>query len=181
MKDEIQDGVPVVGLEPSCTAVFRDELKGLFPQRFDAKRLARQTYLLPEFIHACPEPFESLLKRGEKSEKSRGRLLLHVHCHQHAIMGAKADIAVLKRLGFDVEHLDSGCCGMAGSFGFEREHYQISKQIGEQVLIPAVKAAGADVPVVTNGFSCREQIEQLADRKPIHFAQLLRDLCLGDG
>jgi Fe-S oxidoreductase len=179
LADEITRGTPVIGLEPSCTAVFRDELKNLFPNRYDARRLSSQTYLLPEFLAEYPERFNSVLDRATRPEGTRGKATLHVHCHQHAVMGAKSDIKILERLGFDVEHLDSGCCGMAGSFGFEKDHFEISKQIGERVLLPAVRNLAKDALLVTNGFSCREQIEQLGKRRPTHFAELLRDVCLG--
>jgi FAD/FMN-containing dehydrogenase/Fe-S oxidoreductase len=183
MKEVISEGVPVVGLEPSCTAVFRDELKGLFPHRYDAERLRLQTYLLPEFITEFPEHFDRLIERAKNrapaSASPQGqKLLLHVHCHQHAVIGATSDIKVLARLGFDVERLDSGCCGMAGSFGFEKEHVEISKQIAERVLAPAVRAAPEDTLIVTNGFSCREQIEQVAGRRPLHIAELLHRVCV---
>jgi FAD/FMN-containing dehydrogenase/Fe-S oxidoreductase len=180
MAEEIQLGIPVVGIEPSCTAVFRDELKGLFPNHYNASRLSAQTYLLPEFMVEYPSRFDQLLKRGAqgKEKYARGELLLHEHCHQHAVIGSKPDIEILSKLGFKVQHLDSGCCGMAGSFGFERDHYEVSKKCAERVLIPSVTATALSTPVVTNGFSCREQIVQLAGRTPTHFAELIRDICL---
>lgn len=180
LRDDIAEGVPVIGLEPSCTAVFRDELKGLFPNRYDAQRLSTQTYLVSEFMTEYPDRFEGLLypQGADRESGWRGPLVLHVHCHQHAVMGAKSDISVLEKLGFDVRHIDSGCCGMAGSFGFEKDHYEISKSAGERVLLPTVRAMRPEVPLVTNGFSCREQIEQLAGRTPRHIVQLVRDICL---
>ena len=100
--------------------------------------------------------------------------MVHVHCNQHAVLGHKSDEELLSSLGLDFQVLDSGCCGMAGSFGFEREHYQVSQAAAERVLLPAVRAAAPDQLVITNGFSCREQIGQGSHRQPLHLAQVLQ-------
>jgi Fe-S oxidoreductase len=166
LRPEIEAGVPIVGLEPSCVAVFRDELTGLFPHEEDAIRLSRQTYMLSEFLqqHAADFPLPKL----------DGRAIVHGHCHHKAIMGMDAEVAVLKRLGIDFTVLDDGCCGMAGAFGFEAEHYDVSKRVGERVLLPAVRNAAPETLIVTDGFSCREQIAQLTPRRAIHLSELLQ-------
>jgi Fe-S oxidoreductase len=145
----IRAGVPVVGLEPSCVAAFRDELVNLFPHDDDARRLSEQTLLLSEFL-----------------ERQR---------YQPAPLPTRmdAEVALLKRMGVDFDQLDSGCCGMAGSFGFGADHYEVSQRIGERVLLPAVRAADDGTVIVTDGFSCREQIEQATDRRAAHIAELL--------
>ena len=167
LKDDIRAGTPIVGLEPSCVAVFRDELTNLFPEDEDAQRLSRQTLLLSEFL-ARESAHVSL-------PRLRGKAIIHGHCHEKAILQLGDTKKVLGDLGLDVEVIDSGCCGMAGSFGFEAgEHYDVSMKVGEQVLLPAVREAPEDVWIVTNGFSCREQIAQATGRQALHFAQVLR-------
>lgn len=160
---EIAAGVPLVGLEPSCVAVFRDELPGLFPGDEPARRLAAQTFTLAEF----------LLERGWEPPRRAGEALVHGHCHHHAVMGLGADRALLEQTGLDFHLLDAGCCGMAGAFGFEAEHYEISLAIGERVLLPAVRRAAAGTPIVADGFSCRQQIVQTTSRRALHLAELL--------
>ncbi len=159
----IRAGVPIVGLEPSCVAAFRDELVNLFPHNDDARRLSEQTFLLWEF----------LARQRYQPPPLSGRALVHGHCHHHAALGFDAEIATLRRLGLDFDVLDSGCCGMAGSFGFGADHYEVSQRIGERMLLPAVRAAEPDTYIVTDGFSCREQIEQGTDRRVTHLAELL--------
>ncbi len=165
LRADLRAGVPLVGLEPSCVAVFRDELLNLLPGDPDARRLSEQTFLLSEFI-------EREMPGREWPQLAR-RAVVHGHCHQKALMKMTAEEKVLRRLGLDFEPLDSGCCGMAGPFGFEAEHYDVSIQCGERVLLPAVRAASADTLIVTNGFSCREQIEQTTGRRTYHLAELL--------
>jgi Fe-S oxidoreductase len=163
---DIDAGTPVVGLEPSCVAVFRDELLRFFPDDPTARRLSQQTFLLSEFLeqqHALPDL------------RLTGRALVHPHCHHRAVLRLDDEVAVLRRLGLDSTVLDSGCCGMAGAFGFERDHYDVSIQLGERVLLPAVRAAAADDYVVVNGFSCREQVQQTTGRRVWHLAQVLRE------
>lgn len=163
MRKEIRAGIPMVGLEPSCVAVFRDELNRLFPFDEDAKRLSAQTKTLSEFM----------LKTDFKFRRLSNKVLVHGHCHQHAVMKMKAEEELFKRIGLEFEILDSGCCGMAGSFGFEKEHYDVSVKCGERVLLPAVREAGNDILIVADGFSCREQIDGLAHKQPLHTAELL--------
>jgi len=169
----IAEGVPIVGLEPSCVAVFRDELLGLFPHDEDAKRLSRQTFLLSEFLEQRAE--------GYHPPQLRRRALVHGHCHHKALMKLDAEEATLSKLGLDYTVLDSGCCGMAGAFGFERgDHYDVSRKAGERVLLPAVRAASPDTLIIADGFSCREQIAQTTERRALHLAQVLQLALHGD-
>jgi FAD/FMN-containing dehydrogenase/Fe-S oxidoreductase len=161
----IAKGVPVVGLEPSCVAVFRDELTSLFPDDEGAAQLSRQTFLLSEFLQGQANDFQL--------PQLRGKAVVHGHCHHRAVMGFNTEHALLTRLGLDLEVLDSGCCGMAGGFGFEAEHYDLSLKVGQEVLLPAVRRASADTLVIADGFSCREQIAQGAGREALHLAEVL--------
>jgi Fe-S oxidoreductase len=167
LRPQIEAGIPLVGLEPSCLAVFRDELHGLFPRDEDARRLYRQSYLLSEFL-------EQQAKNYQPARLQR-KAVVHGHCHHKAIMQLDAETAVLTKLGLDFEILDSGCCGMAGGFGFEKgERYEVSIKAGERVLLPAVRQAAKDTLVIADGFSCREQIAQTTDRRALHLAEVLR-------
>jgi FAD/FMN-containing dehydrogenase/Fe-S oxidoreductase len=163
-----EKGTPIVGLEPSCLLTLRDEYPE-FLRTPEAKKVAEQSFLLEEFI-------ARELKAGKLPLKARGgrrKALLHGHCHQKALTGTAATIAVLGEAGYDVSEVDSGCCGMAGSFGFEKEHYDLSLVIGNRRLAPAVKTARAEVEIVAPGISCRQQIEHLTGRKAKHPAELL--------
>jgi Fe-S oxidoreductase len=116
------------------------------------------------------------VQRGWEPPRGRGQALealVHGHCHHHAVMGLEADRNLLERTGLSFHLLDSGCCGMAGAFGFEAEHYEISLTIGERVLLPAVREAAPETLIVADGFSCRQQIVQTTNRRPIHLAELL--------
>ena len=165
MRDEIAAGTPVVGLEPSCVSVFRDELVNLFPERNDARRLSGSTFLLGEFLDRVATDY------------SPGRLdrdaIIHQHCHHKSVLDSTAEQRVLDRTGVRSQVLDSGCCGMAGAFGFEASHYDVSMAIGERVLLPAVRAAHEDTLIVVDGFSCREQVEQATGRHTTHPAEVL--------
>ena len=162
----IREGVPLVGLEPSCVAAFRDELANLMPHVGDAKRLALQALTLAEFLERhAPDWQPPRLER---------RAIVHGHCHQEAVMGMSAEQSLYERLGLDYRVLDSGCCGLAGSFGFEREHDDISRAIGEHKLMPMVREAGRETLVIADGFSCKTQIEQLTDRRALHTAQVIK-------
>jgi FAD/FMN-containing dehydrogenase/Fe-S oxidoreductase len=164
LREDISAVTPVVGLEPACVAVFRDELLNLFPEDELAQRLSRQTFLLSEF----------LVKAGYEPPRLAGTALVHGHCHQKAIMGMGADAKLLDRLGLDYELLDSGCCGMAGSFGFDQDKYELSIKIGERVLLPAVRETDKETLIVSSGFSCREQITQATGRAALHIAEVIR-------
>jgi len=165
LRPAIHDGTPMVGLEPSCVVVFRDELRNLFPEDIDAGRLAQQTFTLSEFLNNA---------QGYRPPSFHRKAVVHGHCHHKAIMKMDADEKLMKAIGLDFEILDSGCCGMAGSFGFESSKYDISVKCGERVLLPAVRNAAKDTLIIADGFSCREQIEQLTDRRALHLAQVLQ-------
>jgi FAD/FMN-containing dehydrogenase/Fe-S oxidoreductase len=162
---QIRLGVPVVGVEPSCVAAFRDELPNLMPHDEDAKRLSLQALTLAEFLQRHAPDWDA--PRLER------KAIVHGHCHQKATMGMSAEESLYKRLGLDFEVLDSGCCGLAGSFGFERDHDEISRQIGERRLMPAVREAGEGTIVIADGFSCKTQIEQMTERRALHTAQVI--------
>ena len=164
LHDEIEAGTPMVGLEPSCTAVFRDELIELFPQNEDARRLAKQTFTLAEFLQ----------QHGYQPQKLTRKAVVHGHCHHKAIMKMDCDSELLQKMGLDFEILDSGCCGMAGAFGFEKDHYDVSIGCGERVLLPKVRGSLKDTLIVADGFSCREQIRQTTDRSALHLSQVLK-------
>jgi FAD/FMN-containing dehydrogenase/Fe-S oxidoreductase len=166
LRAEIAAGVPVVGLEPSCVAVFRDELTNLFPTNEAAGRLSRQTFLLSEILQGQAKDFAL--------PQLRRKAVVHAHCHHRALMSFDAEDQLLKRLGLEFETLDSGCCGMAGGFGFEAEHYDISIRVGQRMLLPAVWSASPDTLVIADGFSCREQIAQAAGRDALHLAEVLQ-------
>jgi Fe-S oxidoreductase len=164
LREPIEAGVPVVGLEPSCLAVFRDELRNLFPDDTDALRLARQSVTLGEL----------LARRGYDPPRRDGRALVQVHCHHGAVLGHDGEADLLRRTGLDLEIPDSGCCGMAGGFGYESgRRYEVSQACGERVILPAVRAAPEDTVIIADGFSCREQIAQATGRRPVHLAQVL--------
>jgi Fe-S oxidoreductase len=167
LRPEIAAGVPIVGLEPSCVAVFRDELRNLFPDDDDAKRLSEQVLLLSEFLERNAAAF-ALPRLSRKAA-------VHGHCHHRALLNFDDETALLGRLGLELEILDSGCCGLAGSFGYGAgEHYDVSMKAGERVLLPAVRAAEADTLVVADGFSCRAQIAHGTGRRALHLAEVLR-------
>ncbi len=172
LRSQIAAGIPVVGLEPSCIAVFRDELVNLFPNDEDATRLAEQTFTLAEFIENKASGFHPpVLKRNA---------LVHGHCHQKAVMKMEAEHSLFRKVGLNCDWLDSGCCGMAGSFGFKAEHYQISQSVGDLVLLPAVARADDETILIADGFSCREQISQSTTRHALHTAEVL-NMALHEG
>jgi Fe-S oxidoreductase len=166
LRAEIEGGVPVVVLEPACASVFRDELTNLFPANEEAKRLYQQTYLLCEFLDRKAQDYTP--------PRLAKRAIVHGHCHHKAIMKMDAEERCLERLGLDFEMLDSGCCGMAGSFGFEKDKYEVSIQCGERVLLPAVRRASPETLIIADGYSCREQIAQTTDRRALHLAQVIQ-------
>jgi FAD/FMN-containing dehydrogenase/Fe-S oxidoreductase len=166
LSPEIEAGVPIVGLEPSCVAVFRDELVNLFPHDERAQALSRQTFLLSEFLdrNSNSEPLPQFKRKA----------LLHGHCHHKSIMKMTAEESLLRRMGIEFQSPAPGCCGMAGSFGFEHDKYDISAAIGELELLPAVRKAPDDWLIIADGFSCREQIAQGTSRRALHLAEVLQ-------
>jgi FAD/FMN-containing dehydrogenase/Fe-S oxidoreductase len=163
--EEISAGTPIVVLEPSCASVFRDEAVNLMPDDSRTARLKRQTMLLSEFlIQRAPD-----YRPATKQQK----ILVHMHCHHRAIFNMKDEVAVLNATGGEVKVLESGCCGMAGPFGFEQKSYAVSQTLGERVLLPAVRSADPGTVIVTDGFSCREQIAQNTGKRAVHVAEVL--------
>jgi FAD/FMN-containing dehydrogenase/Fe-S oxidoreductase len=166
VREEIRAGTPFVVLEPSCAAVFRNELLNMLPHDEDAKRLARQTFTLGEFLAQHVADWEP--PRLER------HALVHFHCHQRATSDTDCDTLVLKRLGLDAEVLETGCCGLAGSFGYEAgERYEVSVKAGEQVLLPRVRDASPHTLILSDGFSCRSQIEHGSNRSSLHLSQVI--------
>ena len=206
LKPWLDDGVPIVGLEPSCTAALKSEATELLPDHPGPSRPARPSVRWPRSSARTPCPARP--RRRTAYDRSRGpvtrppaardgrtaaqreaaqqaaaaqqgaahpataqRALVQVHCHQHADLGFDADREVMAALGVQAEVLDSGCCGLAGNFGFERGHYEVSQACGERVLFPAIRADRA-ASVVADGYSCRTQIRQATDAAPVHLAHL---------
>ncbi|MBC5825304.1 MAG: FAD-binding oxidoreductase [Candidatus Eremiobacteraeota bacterium] len=167
LRPDIRAGACVVGLEPSCVSVFREEMAELMPGDRDADALKRQTFMLSEFLVQKAAHFE--LPRLER------KALVHGHCHHKSVLRMADEEALLARMGLDYTMVDSGCCGMAGSFGFEKgDHYDVSIKAGERVLLPAVRAASDDTLIINDGFSCREQIAQTTDRQAMHLAEVIK-------
>ena len=165
LAETLEEDTPIVVLEPSCFAVFRDEAINVLGDRPMVRALADRVVLFSTFVRPH-------LERGELPPLSAGALA-QIHCHQQAIIGQEATGAALRASGLDVQILDAGCCGMAGSFGFDKAHYQVSLAVGERVLLPAVRHASPHTLIVADGFSCREQIRQTTSRQAYHFAELL--------
>jgi Fe-S oxidoreductase len=164
LREDIRAGVPLVGIEPSCLATFKDELPKMLPHDEDAARLCKQAFHFAEFLE----------REGFEPPQLARRALLHGHCHHKATGGIASEQKLLEKMGAEVDAPDSGCCGMAGSFGFEASHYEISMACGERVLLPKVREAAADTIVVADGFSCRTQIEQGdTGRRALHVAEVL--------
>jgi FAD/FMN-containing dehydrogenase/Fe-S oxidoreductase len=163
----IRAGMSVIGLEPSCVSVFRNELIDLLPDDGDAKRLSEQTLLLGEFLAKHAPDF--------KPPPLRRKAVVHGHCHDKAILDFGSEQKILDATGLECSVLDSGCCGMAGAFGYEKgERYRVSIACGERVLLPAVRRADEDTLIVADGFSCREQIVQTTHRRALHTAEVLK-------
>ena len=164
LRPEIENGTPLVGLEPSCVSVFRDEMPDLLYANEDAKRLRDNTFLLSEFLK----------KNSYEPPALHRKAVVHGHCHHKSVLDFGSETELLKKAGLDINVLESGCCGMAGAFGYEEEHYDVSIRCGERVLLPAVRSASPGDFIVADGFSCREQIQQETNRHALHFAQVLQ-------
>jgi FAD/FMN-containing dehydrogenase/Fe-S oxidoreductase len=165
LREWYREGIPIVGLEPSCVAVFKDELGKLMPHEDDAKRLAQSTYHFAEFYE----------RFGVEPPRLGRKAFVWGHCHHRATGGIDPEVTLLKKMGVEVETLSAGCCGLAGSWGFESGHYDVSMQCGEQGLLPKVRELDQETIVVTDGFSCKTQIEQAkTGRRALHVAQVLK-------
>jgi len=171
MAPQIEAGLPFIFLEPSCASVFRDEALEFFPNDPRAQRMSKQVWLLADWLAAkAPEWVAGRLQGAN--------IILHGHCHHKAVFGGPAsEIALLKKAGAAVELIDSTCCGMAGPFGFEADKIDVSKAIANLGLLPAVQAAASTTIIAADGFSCREQIDQLGHRQALHFAEILARSC----
>jgi Fe-S oxidoreductase len=167
VQPQLQAGMPVVVLEPSCASVFRDELTNLLPDDPRALKLSANTFLLSEFlVHKAPHyipPTRNL------------RFLVQGHCHHQALMKMTDEMAILSATGANVQWLDAGCCGMAGPFGFEKDKFAISQSLAERRLLPAVRGASNGTIIIADGFSCREQIAQNSSRRAVHLAEVLSE------
>jgi FAD/FMN-containing dehydrogenase/Fe-S oxidoreductase len=165
--DDLRAGTPVVVLEPACLSVFKEELPMMLPRDEQAKRLTMQSMLLPDFLdrYAANARFQPLAQAA----------VAHGHCHHKSVLGFDAEKKMLQDvLKLDLELPDSGCCGMAGSFGFEAAKYDVSMACGERVLLPAVRSSAPNTLIIADGFSCREQIVQSTGRQVLHLAELLQ-------
>ena len=162
---QLAAGTPVVGLEPSCLAVLRRDAPELLPDDPLAAALAASTFTFAEFLNRSDWQPPQVLTDA----------VVQTHCHQHAVLGFDADRSLMAKAGINAVVPDSGCCGLAGNFGFERGHYELSAAVGERVLLPAVRAATSDTAIVADGFSCRTQIAAGTPRRGVHLAQLLAD------
>jgi Fe-S oxidoreductase/FAD/FMN-containing dehydrogenase len=164
LTQQLKDGTPIVVLEPSCASVFRDELTNLLPNDPRAQKLRDQTFLLSEFLVKYAPDYQP--------PKIDQKIIVHGHCHQKSLMGMQDELKVLRATGAEVQLLDSGCCGMAGPFGFEKDKYEVSQTLGERALLPAVRN-NQDAIIVSDGFSCCEQITQNTTARPKHLAEVL--------
>ena len=164
-----KQGIPIVGVEPSCILTLRDEYLTLASDPARAALVASQAKTLDEFVAqaAAVGRFTPPLKSSPR------KALLHGHCHHKALVGNESSVAALRAAGYAVEVIPSGCCGMAGDFGYETDHYEVSRRIGEDRLFPAVRAAAAETVIVASGTSCRHQISDFTDRRPVHLAEAL--------
>ena len=164
----VREGVPIVGLEPSCLSVFKDEMQDLVGDDIDANRLAKQTFTFETFLNERAE------KTGYVPPKMERRAIVHEHCHKKSVLNPLAETHVFGQMHLEHERLESGCCGMAGAFGFQAAHYDMSLACGERVLLPKVRDAKPETIVVADGFSCREQIAQTTSRRALHPAEVMK-------
>jgi Fe-S oxidoreductase len=165
----VAEEIPFVGLEPSCVSVFRNEMKNLFPGDSFVNQFADNFFTFAEFIDKYSGEFEL--------NKSNKEIIYHGHCHQKAMLNDPIEVSLLQKLSDHVTIPSTGCCGLAGSFGFQRgEKYKISMQLGEMSLFPAIKKAQSDTIIVADGFSCREQIIHGTGKRPLHLSELLNSL-----
>jgi FAD/FMN-containing dehydrogenase/Fe-S oxidoreductase len=163
-------GLPIVGLEPSCILTFRDDYLDLLGNDSKARAVADRVFMLEDFLVSLKE--ENRLSIAFTD--TRRRVLVHGHCHQRALVGIGATLEILGMPpNFEVEEIPSGCCGMAGSFGYEKEHYDISMKVGEERLFKAVRSAGEDVVIAAVGTSCRHQIADATGKRARHWAEIL--------
>ncbi|MFW6184995.1 MAG: heterodisulfide reductase-related iron-sulfur binding cluster, partial [Chloroflexota bacterium] len=166
-----RQGIPIVGLEPSCLLSLRDEYLSLLPGDEDVQVVAQQALTFEECVAQEADAGQLTLDFRQETRE----LLLHGHCHQKALVGTEPTKRALSLPGHTVREVDSGCCGMAGSFGYEAEHYDISLRMGERRLLPAAREAAPETMIVAPGTSCRHQIAHGAGRRAYHPAEVLRE------
>jgi Fe-S oxidoreductase len=174
--EHAREGVYIVGCEPSCLLTLRDEYPRLVHEtelEEQARVVARQSLLLDEFLVMLSERGELELT-FDHAENGGGPVLFHAHCHQKALASPAASLALLRLAGYETELVNASCCGMAGAFGYEKEHYELSRAAGEKGVFPALRAQ-PEAEVVVTGVSCRQQIEHFTGRHTRHLAQALRD------
>lgn len=162
LKSEIEAGTPIVGLEPACVSVFKDELPGLFAADPEARKLSAQVVYFSDFLKGMTPP---------DAAPHNLRARVHGHCHHKAVIGMAGEMQLLKNLGVQATTIDSGCCGMAGSVGFRPETYELSVKAAELDLLPAIRQASTEEMIITSGYSCREQVDQLSTRRGMHVAE----------
>ena len=165
-----EKGLPIIGLEPSCILTFTDELLSLLPGDVRGQKIAEAAVTFEAFV--AEQAASGALDHLQWKDAPR-RVLLHGHCHQKALVGTGPAERVLRHAGYTVETVDSGCCGMAGAFGYEAEHYDVSLQMAERRLAPAVRAAPDDTVIAAAGTSCRAQIADTTGRHALHPAEVL--------
>ena len=165
----IERGTPIIGLEPGCILTFRDELLRLYPDDPRALALSRQSFMFEEFISRELPAFSP--------PASTATALLQGHCHHRAIVGMEAEINLLRRMeGLKLDVLEASCCGLAGAFGYDKQHYDMSRALAERVLLPAIRKGGPDAVVIADGYSCRSQIRHFCPGTRVrHLAQMLND------
>ncbi len=166
LRSHISENTPMVVLEPSCCSVFRDELHNLFPESSEAKRLAENTFTLSEFLEKKVP--------GYQPPEVRRQAIVQGHCHHKAVMRMKEEKSLMEKMKLDHRVLESGCCGMAGAFGYEKDKYQVSVSCAERALLPEVRKAPVSTIIVADGFSCKEQIAQETNREALHLAEVMK-------
>jgi Fe-S oxidoreductase len=165
-------GTPIVGVEPSCILTFREEYLDLLPGNEDVIAIAENSFMIDELLFKLHQ--EGTLGIEWKANDGP-RVMFHGHCHQKALIGMPPSMTMLELAGCNASESGAGCCGMAGSFGYEEEHYEISRKIGEDRLFPAVENSSAQTIIAIAGVSCRQQIEHFTDRHAVHIAEVLAD------
>jgi Fe-S oxidoreductase len=166
----VKDGIPIGGTEPSCILTFRDEYPSLLPNDADTTLVAENAFMIDEFLAKldADDDLGITWKDGNGPD-----VLFHTHCHQRSLIGTGPSMAMFQAAGCHARESGAGCCGMAGSFGYEAEHYDISRTIGEDRLFPAVNEASKNTIIAVAGVSCHQQIEHFTDRGTQHIAEVL--------
>jgi Fe-S oxidoreductase len=172
LADYARQGIPIVGTEPSCILTLRDEYPDLLPDDPAVQTIARESYMIDEFLAKLDAAGDLGIVWADTPGPE---VLFHGHCHQKALIGMGPSMAMLAVAGCRAKESGAGCCGMAGSFGYEVEHYDVSRQIGEDRLFPAIAATGSTTIISVAGVSCRQQIEDVTDRHTRHIAEVLAD------